>query len=133
VTVPREQYEPYERKAAQSLAGAQSELAAGRYDNAVALAYYACFQMAVAVMTMEGEPVDRRSGFSHGFAIDSIDRVVAQAGQHGLIGKAREVYMGRLNAQYRPMSSTRLTGVDLLDHAYHGRTTSVPGIRFRRA
>ena len=51
------------RKAEQSLAGAESELAAGRYDSCANRAYYACFQAAIAALTGIGvgpSPRDQR-------------------------------------------------------------------------
>ncbi|MEJ7762484.1 MAG: HEPN domain-containing protein [Thermomicrobiales bacterium] len=41
-------------KARASLAGAESELANGRFDNSVIRSYYACFQAAVAALTAAG-------------------------------------------------------------------------------
>jgi uncharacterized protein (UPF0332 family) len=41
-------------KALECLAGAESELAHGRYNNSANRAYYACFQAAVAALTHEG-------------------------------------------------------------------------------
>jgi uncharacterized protein (UPF0332 family) len=46
--------EIYLVKAADSLAGARSEYANGRYDNCVNRAYFACFQAAVAALLREG-------------------------------------------------------------------------------
>jgi uncharacterized protein (UPF0332 family) len=42
------------RKAEDSLAGAASEFANGRYDNCANRAYYACFQAAIAALLREG-------------------------------------------------------------------------------
>ena len=49
----------YQDKALESLAGAESELDARRYNNAAKLAYFACFQAAVAALIRAGA---RRSG-----------------------------------------------------------------------
>lgn len=46
--------EAYLRKAAESLAGAESECAAGRYNNCANRAYYACFQAAIAALIAGG-------------------------------------------------------------------------------
>ena len=43
----------YLLKAEQSLAGAESELINGRYNNAANRCYYACFQAAVAALTRQ--------------------------------------------------------------------------------
>jgi len=57
----------FTRKALASLAGAESEFAAGRYDNAANRAYYACFQAAVAALRRAGiGPSRERAGqWSH--------------------------------------------------------------------
>src|SRR4051794_34933539 len=41
-------------KAQESLTGAESELANGRYNNSANRAYYACYQAAVAALLHEG-------------------------------------------------------------------------------
>jgi uncharacterized protein (UPF0332 family) len=41
-------------KAIESLAGAESELANGRYDNCAHRCYYACFQAAIAAFQRAG-------------------------------------------------------------------------------
>jgi uncharacterized protein (UPF0332 family) len=46
--------EAYLRKANESLAGAQSELAARRFNNSANRSYYACFQAAVAALIRVG-------------------------------------------------------------------------------
>lgn len=43
--------ELFTTKAQESLAGAESEFANGRYNNCVNRCYYACFQSAIAVLT----------------------------------------------------------------------------------
>jgi uncharacterized protein (UPF0332 family) len=50
-------------KAVSALAGAESELAEGRYDNVANRCYYACFQAAVVAL----EPTNRR----HASAMDA--------------------------------------------------------------
>jgi uncharacterized protein (UPF0332 family) len=44
----------YLDKAAESLAGAESELANGRYNNCANRCYYACFQAAIAALEQAG-------------------------------------------------------------------------------
>lgn len=44
----------YLAKALESLTGAESELANGRYNNSANRAYYACYQAAVAALLHEG-------------------------------------------------------------------------------
>lgn len=46
--------EIYLRKSEDSLAGATSEFANGRYDNCANRAYYACFQAAIAALLQAG-------------------------------------------------------------------------------
>lgn len=46
--------ESYAVKAAESLAGAGSEMANARYNNCANRCYYACFQAAVAALVQEG-------------------------------------------------------------------------------
>jgi uncharacterized protein (UPF0332 family) len=58
--------EAYLMKARESLAGAQSEHEAGRYNNAANRAYYAAFQAAVAALVLHG--VSKRGvGWAHDF------------------------------------------------------------------
>jgi hypothetical protein len=75
----------YRDKARESLAGAESELDARRYNNAGKLAYFACFQAAVAALIRAGA---RRSGsdaeWRHDFVQAEIRRrrlVPADAGE----------------------------------------------------
>jgi uncharacterized protein (UPF0332 family) len=53
--------EIYLRKAEDSLAGAASEFANGRYDNCANRAYYACFQAAIAALLQEGIGTPRQA------------------------------------------------------------------------
>jgi uncharacterized protein (UPF0332 family) len=55
------------RKARESLAGATSELANGRYNNAANRAYYACFQAAIAALESAGLHPPAGKGWSHAF------------------------------------------------------------------
>jgi uncharacterized protein (UPF0332 family) len=56
----------YLGKASESLAGAESELANGRYNNCANRCYYACFQAAIAALLRAGvEPTG--SQWSHEF------------------------------------------------------------------
>ena len=60
--------ELYLRKAEESLAGAESELANRRYNNCANRAYYACFQAAVAALVRAGvRPRDPRGQWGHEF------------------------------------------------------------------
>ena len=52
-------WDAFRLKANQSLLGAESEFAAGRFNTAIALAYYACYQMGIAAQVFDGEkPVE---------------------------------------------------------------------------
>jgi uncharacterized protein (UPF0332 family) len=55
-------------KAKESLDGAESELASGRYNNCANRSYYACYQAAVFALTVAGIQPSRRSGeWDHAF------------------------------------------------------------------
>lgn len=55
-------------KAAESLAGASSAFANGRYNNATNRAYYAAFQAAIAALDLAGiHPPGDRAFWGHGF------------------------------------------------------------------
>ncbi len=55
-------------RARESLAGAESELAIGRYNNAANRSYYACFQAAIAALDAAGiYPTLGRAEWSHTF------------------------------------------------------------------
>ncbi len=70
----------YLEKAMQSVAGAESELVNGRYDNCANRCYYACFQAAVYALIRAGiKPKDGRRPWRHKFV------QVAFAGE--LVGK----------------------------------------------
>jgi uncharacterized protein (UPF0332 family) len=61
-------------KAEQSLAGAESELANGRYDNCANRCYYACFQAAIHALIQAGiRPPGGRSEWSHAFVPAQFD------------------------------------------------------------
>ncbi len=59
----------YLAKARESLAGAESELANGRYNNCANRCYYACFQAAVAALVQHGirPPGGQRAAWGHAF------------------------------------------------------------------
>jgi uncharacterized protein (UPF0332 family) len=60
--------ELYAEKAQESLAGAESEFANGRYNNCVNRCYYACFQAAITALLREGiQPAEGRTQWSHEF------------------------------------------------------------------
>lgn len=56
----------YRAKAVESVAGAESEYANGRYNNCANRCYYACFQIAIAALISTGiEPLGTQ--WSHTF------------------------------------------------------------------
>ena len=64
----------YMERASESLAGADSEVANGRYNNAANRAYYACFQAAIAALRWAGVTPRRASGeWSHAFVPAQFD------------------------------------------------------------
>src|SRR3712207_2798818 len=66
------QESPHLTKARESLLGAESEFANGRYNNAANRAYYACFQAAVAALLRAGiRP--RGDQWSHAFVPAQFD------------------------------------------------------------
>lgn len=61
-----EQDRLYLAKAAESLAGAESEYVNGRYNNCANRCYYACFQAAIHAVGLAGlRPRSRRDTWSH--------------------------------------------------------------------
>jgi uncharacterized protein (UPF0332 family) len=55
-------------KAEESLAGAESEFANGRFNNCANRSYYSCFQAAVAGLLREGvRPADPRQQWGHAY------------------------------------------------------------------
>lgn len=60
--------EPFLDKALASLPGAESEFAAGRYDNCAYRPYYACFRAAIAALQRAGiRPEGVRGQWGHAF------------------------------------------------------------------
>jgi uncharacterized protein (UPF0332 family) len=67
----------YLSKAAESLAGADSELANGRYNNCANRCYYACFQAAIAALMHEGiQPRGASGEWSHEYVPSQFDGVL---------------------------------------------------------
>ncbi len=63
-----EQAEIYLIKAYESVAGAESEFANGRYDNCANRSYYACFQAAIAALLHAGViPQRQQRTWGHSF------------------------------------------------------------------
>jgi uncharacterized protein (UPF0332 family) len=67
----------YLRKALESLAGADSEFANGRYNNCANRCYYACFQAAIAALIRDDIRPPRTNGeWSHDFVRAQVDGVL---------------------------------------------------------
>jgi len=78
----------YLAKAEESLAGAESEFAAGRYNNRANRCYYACFQAAVAGLIRAGiRPAGERGAWNHAFV---------QAQFSGQLVNRRKLFPGAL-------------------------------------
>jgi uncharacterized protein (UPF0332 family) len=89
-------------KAVLALAGAESEFAAGRYENVANRCYYACFQAAIAALEAAGV----RPG---GGADGRWTHPGVQAQFVGVLINRRKRYPGRLRAVLPQLSSTRQT------------------------
>ena len=74
----------YLAKAEESLVGAASELAHGRYNNSVNRAYYACFQAAIAALQHASiRPRGGHSGWAHAYVqAEFVGRLIHQRKQY---------------------------------------------------
>lgn len=74
----------YLAKAEESLLGATSELAQGRYNNSVNRAYYACFQAAIAALQhVSIGPRGSQSGWAHAYVqAEFVGRLIHQRKQY---------------------------------------------------
>ncbi len=70
--------QPFLAKARESLAGAESEFAAGRYNNCANRCYYACFQAAIHALIQVGiYPSGRRRQWGHDFVqAEFVDKLI---------------------------------------------------------
>jgi uncharacterized protein (UPF0332 family) len=95
----------YLAKAEESLVGAASELAHGRYNNSVNRAYYACFQAAIAALQHASiGPRGGQSGWAHAYVqAEFVGRLIHQ----------RKLYPERL----RQVLARHLTLRHLADYA----------------
>jgi uncharacterized protein (UPF0332 family) len=97
-------------KAEESLAGAESELVAGRYNNCANRCYYACFQAAIAAL-QRSEIRPGGGGWGHDFVDAQFEgqlifrRKVYPSGLRGTIRVNRGL---RLTADYDPSSVSRV-------------------------
>src|SRR3954452_24450853 len=106
-------------KAEESLAGAASELANGRYSNCANRAYYACFQAAISGLIQAGMGKSRSSGqWSHEFV---------RAQFVGELLNRRKMYPGELRDTFERVYKLRETA------DYHAeRVTQVQASRATR-
>lgn len=104
-------------KAQECLAGAVSELAAGRYNNAANRAYYACFQAAVAALDIQSvRPQSGRNQWGHDFV---------QAQFAGLPIRRRRLYPPELRDTLSKAYSLRQQGDYQSVHVTHIQATRI--------
>jgi uncharacterized protein (UPF0332 family) len=87
-------------KAVAALAGAESELAAGRYDNVANRCYYACFQAAVAAREDAG--IHPAAGLGTRWSHPSV-----QAQFSGVLINRRKRFPGRLRDVLSDIATVR--------------------------
>src|SRR2546423_14211452 len=64
-------------KALESLAGAESEAANGRYNNCANRCYYACFQAPIAALVLGGvRPPGGGTTWDHGYVAAQFDHLI---------------------------------------------------------
>ena len=86
-------------KAVAALAGAESELQAGRYENVANRCYYACFQVAIAALEAAGLRPDGSDGrWSH----EGVQSLFA-----GILINRRKLYPSRFGDVLSRVASTR--------------------------
>ena len=91
------QFEGFRVKARESLLAAQSERNANRFDPALALAYYAAYQIGIAVFVSENMKPPR----NHQSTWMAIDTWVVAEGRSDLKGVVGQMYGYRKVAQYQ--------------------------------
>jgi uncharacterized protein (UPF0332 family) len=106
--------EAFLRKARESLASAEADLRAGRFNSAASRAYYAVFQAAVAALKEQGV-APRGASWDHKFVISEFSgklirrRKVVSA---RLTGTLDILLQRRLRADYRPAGLGRREASD---------------------
>jgi uncharacterized protein (UPF0332 family) len=89
----------YMAKAAESLASAQTDFTAARYNSCANRAYYACFQAAIAALLSAGvQPANPRGEWSHEFV---------QSQFNGLLINRRKLYPVSLRRVLRDTMEVR--------------------------
>ena len=109
----------YLRKALESLAGADSEFANGRYNNCANRCYYACFQAAIYALQMEGFRASRGE-WGHDFV---------QSHFNGQLIHRRHLYPSTLRSTLSDNLEARLRG----DYDSGGVTEVVASRALQRA
>jgi len=106
--------EAYLRKARESLASAEADLEAGRFNSAANRAYYAAFQAAVAALVAHG--IGPRGGsWDHKFVISEFSGKLIRrrkAVPARLTGTLDILLQRRLRADYRPAGLSRREASD---------------------
>jgi uncharacterized protein (UPF0332 family) len=99
----------YLRKARESLASAEADLEAGRFNSAASRAYYAAFQASVAILFENGiRP--RGDAWDHRFVINQLSGKLIARGKvvpARFRGTMDRLLKARLVADYRPASVAR--------------------------
>ena len=108
-------------KAIESLAGAEAEYAAGRFNNCANRCYYACFQAAIAALARAGvAPAGAQASWSHKFVIAQFDGLLIYRRKRyptrirGVLGSTYEL---RRTADYRAEPVSRADAARALERA----------------
>lgn len=96
-------FEGFRVKARESLRAAEAEFAANRFDPAIALAYYACYQVGIAAIVHEDRSPPRR----HHLAWPTVDRWLMLEQRPDLVGIIGQMYGMRREAQYERRRHSR--------------------------
>jgi len=97
--------EAYLRKARESLASAEADVKAGRYNSAANRAYYAGFQASVAIL-VENKIGPRGDSWDHRFVMSQISGKLIRRRKTlptRLTGTLESLLRRRLRADYRPI------------------------------
>jgi uncharacterized protein (UPF0332 family) len=102
----------YLEKAQESLAGAESEYANGRYNNCANRCYYACFQAAIAALFQVGiQPKSQQGQWGHDFVQSQfIGQLINRQKRYppGLRDVMERTYILRQIADYRAQHITEI-------------------------
>lgn len=97
------------RKAQESLASAQSDLDAGRFNSTANRSYYAAFQAAVAALSTESIRPEGAAGWEHRFVMSQFPGRLIRRKLYpgGLRNTLNVLFQSRLTADYRVTSVSR--------------------------